>query len=55
MTVRDFHQALLAAGVDHTYMEIEGQGHNKNQVIDMYRDVWFNFHAESLRRAEQRA
>ena len=55
LTIRDFHQALLAAGVDHTYMEIEGQGHNKNQMIDMYRDVWFNFHVESLRRAEQPA
>ena len=54
-TIREFHQALLAAGVDHTYLEIEGQGHNKNQMIDMYRDVWFNFHVESLRRAAQRA
>ena len=55
VTIREFHRALLAAGVDHTYLEIEGQGHNKNQMIDMYRDVWFNFHVESLRRAEQRA
>lgn len=55
VTIREFHQALLAAGVDHTYLEIEGQGHNKAQMIDMYRDVWFNFHVESLRRAAQRA
>ena len=55
VTIREFHQALLAAGVDHTYLEIEGQGHNKNQMIDMYHDIWFNYHVESLRRAAQRA
>ena len=51
VTVRDFHQALLAAGVDHTYLEIEGQGHGKKPIIDLYRDVWFDYHVESLRRA----
>ncbi len=50
-TVRDFHQALLEADVDHTYMEIEGLGHRKKPMIDRYRDVWFDYHAESLRRA----
>ena len=50
-TVRDFHQAMLAAGVDHTYMEIEGLGHKKKPIIDRYRDVWFDYHVESLRRA----
>ena len=54
-TIREFHQALLAAGVDHTYLAIEGRGHNKNQMIDMYREVWFDFHVESLKRAQQRA
>jgi hypothetical protein len=53
VTVRDFHQTLLAAGVDHTYMEAEGLGHNKNQMIDRYRDVWFDYHVESLRQAEE--
>ena len=54
-TIREFHQALLAAGVDHTYLAIEGRGLNKNQMIDMYREVWFDFHVESLKRAQQRA
>ena len=31
VTVREFHQALLTTGVDHTYMEAEGQGHKKTR------------------------
>lgn len=50
-TVREFHNALVEAGVDHTYMEIEGLKHRKDQMIDMYRDVWFDYHVESLRQA----
>lgn len=51
VTIREFHQALLAAGVDHTYIEIEGQGHRKKPMIDLYRDVWFDYHVHSLRQA----
>lgn len=51
ITVRDFHQALLDAQVDHTYMEIEGQGHGRKPIIDLYQDIWFDYHVESLRRA----
>jgi hypothetical protein len=54
VTVRDFHQALLAAGVEHTYMETEGLGHNKNHIIDRYREVWFDYHVESLRQRRGR-
>lgn len=50
-TMRDFHQALLTADVDHTYMEIEGLGHGKKPIIDRYRDVWFDHHVASLERA----
>ena len=50
-TIRDFHQALLAAGVDHTYLEVEAQGHPKGPIIDLYRDVWFDYHIESMRLA----
>ena len=53
-TMRDFHQALLENGVDHTYMEIEGLGHRKKPIIDRYRDVWFDYHVESLRQAADR-
>ena len=53
VTMRDFHQALLGAGVDHTYMEVEGLGHNKKPIIDRYRDVWFDYHVQSLRQAEE--
>lgn len=52
-TFRDFHQALVEAGVDHTYLEIEGLGHGKKPMIDRYRDVWFDYHVESLRRADE--
>ena len=50
-TIRDFHEALLAAGVDHTYLEIEGLGHAKRPIIEAYRDIWFDYHVESLRLA----
>jgi len=50
-SVRDFHQALLKAGVDHTYMEIEGLAHQQSKMIDQYRAIWFDYHVESLRRA----
>ena len=50
-TIRDFHHALVAAGIDHTYLEIEGLGHARKPIIDRYRDIWFDHHVESLRRA----
>ena len=51
VTVREFHQALLKAGVDHTYLEIEGLAHQQRKMIDLYAPVWFDYHVESLRRA----
>ncbi len=50
-TVREFHAALLAAGVDHTYLEVAECGHPRKPIIDRYRDVWFDHHVESLRQA----
>jgi endo-1,4-beta-xylanase len=49
-SIRDFHQALLAAGVDHTYMEIEGLAHNHKEMLSRYKAIWFDYHIESLRR-----
>ena len=49
-TVREYHQALLNAGVDHTYMEIEGLAHKRTEMIARYADIWFDYHVESLRR-----
>jgi len=49
VTMRDFHEALLAAGVDHTYMEIEGRGHGKKPILDLYGSIWFDHHVESMR------
>lgn len=54
-SVREFHQALLRAGVDHTYIEIEGLAHQQTQMIGLYRPVWFDYHVESFRRAGERA
>jgi endo-1,4-beta-xylanase len=51
VTVREFHQALLAAGVDHTYLEIEGLAHNLKEMVARYRNIWFDYHVESFRRA----
>lgn len=50
-SVREFHAALLAAGVDHTYMEIEGLAHNHHEMLTRYQPIWFDYHVESFRRA----
>ena len=50
-TVRDFHAALLASGIDHTYLEVEGLAHEHDKLVTMYRTTWFDYHAESFRRA----
>ena len=49
-TVRDFHAALLAAGIDHTYLEVEGLAHEHDRLVNLYRTTWFDYHAESFRR-----
>ncbi|MBL8178760.1 MAG: hypothetical protein JNK48_29060 [Bryobacterales bacterium] len=51
-TVREFHQALLNADVDHTYLEIESLAHEQSKMLQLYRPVWFDYHAESFRRAQ---
>ncbi len=53
-TVRDYHAALLATGIDHTYLEVEGLAHEHDKLVTMYRTTWFDYHAESFRRAAQR-
>jgi S-formylglutathione hydrolase FrmB len=50
-TVREYHNALLAAGVDHTYLEVEGLAHEHDKLVNLYRPIWFDYHAESFRRA----
>jgi enterochelin esterase-like enzyme len=50
-SIREFHAALLKAGVDHTYMEIEGLAHERTKMINQYRAIWFDYHVESLRLA----
>jgi enterochelin esterase-like enzyme len=50
-SVREFHAALLAAGVDHTYLEVEGLAHEHDKLVNLYAPVWFDYHAESFRRA----
>jgi len=54
-SVREFHEALLKAGVDHTYMEVEGLAHQQSKMIDQYKGIWFDYHVESLRRAAAEA
>lgn len=51
-TIRDFHQALLDAGVDHTFLELENLAHKRTQMLERLRDVWFDYHVESLRLAQ---
>lgn len=48
-TVREYHAALTAAGMPHSYFEVEGLDHNQKTMIDGRRGTWFDFHIESLR------
>lgn len=50
-TVREYHTALTAAGVPHSYFEVEGLAHSQQKMIDGRKNTWFDFHIESLRRA----
>lgn len=50
-TVRDYHAALVTAGIDHTYLEVEGVAHEHDKLLNLYRTSWFDYHAESFRRA----
>jgi S-formylglutathione hydrolase FrmB len=50
-TVREFHQALLEVGVDHTYIEAEGMQHDQDKLIERFKPIWFDYHVESLRLA----
>lgn len=50
-TVRNFHQALLDLNIDHTYIELEGLGHQRTEMIARLEPIWFDYHMESLRRA----
>jgi endo-1,4-beta-xylanase len=54
-SVREFHAALLKAGVDHTYLEIESLAHDRARMINQYRSIWFDYHVESLRLAKAKA
>jgi len=49
-SLREFHQALIQHGVDHTYLEIESLAHDLPAMINRYREIWFDYHVESLRR-----
>ena len=48
-SVRDYHEALTAAGMPHSYFEVEGLDHNQKKMIDGRKDTWFDFHIESLK------
>ncbi|MEZ6127924.1 MAG: alpha/beta hydrolase-fold protein [Planctomycetaceae bacterium] len=51
-TIRDFHQHLVELGIDHTYIELEGLGHKRTEMMDRLKPVWFNYHVESMRQAD---
>ncbi|MEW4487433.1 alpha/beta hydrolase-fold protein [Thalassoglobus sp. JC818] len=53
-TIRDFHQHLVDLGVDHTYIELEDLAHNRKKMIETMSDIWFDYHVESLRIAQEK-
>ena len=50
-TVRDFHQHLVDLNIDHTYIELEGLGHKRTEMMSRMEPIWFTYHVESLRRS----
>lgn len=48
-TVREYHAALTASGMQHSYFEVEGLDHNQKKMIDGRKATWFDFHIESLK------
>lgn len=54
-TIRDFHQHLVELAIDHTYIELEGLGHKRTEMIALMRPIWFDYHVESIRRAAKQA
>ena len=52
-TIRDFHQHLKQLGIDHTYLEIEQLGHKRTKMMSAFESSWFDYHVESLKRAQQ--
>ena len=50
-TVRSFHQHLVDLGIDHTYIELEGLGHKRTEMMARLEPIWFAYHVESLRRS----
>ncbi len=52
-TVRDFHSHLQTLGIDHTYIELEGLAHKRNEMIERMKPIWFDYHVESMRRATE--
>lgn len=54
-TVRDFHNALPAHGVDHTYLEIESMAHQRTRMIALLKPILFDYHVESMRLARKAA
>ena len=51
VTIREFHQALLEHGVDHSYWELEGLKHSRKQFIKLLSPLLYDYHVESFRRA----
>ena len=51
VTIREFHQALLEHGVDHSYWELEALKHSRKQFIQLLYPLLYNYHVESFRRA----
>jgi endo-1,4-beta-xylanase len=49
-SIRELHSALLAAGIDHTYVEVEGVAHDHESILRRYASIWFDYHAESFAR-----
>lgn len=53
-TIRDWHQHLLEINIDHTYIELEGLGHKRPEMMKTLKPIWFDYHVESMRQASER-
>ncbi len=41
--------------INKTYIELEGLGHQRTEMIARLEPIWFDYHMESLRRAAPKA
>lgn len=51
-TIRDWHSLLQDVGIDHTYIELDGLAHNRTEMMERMRAIWFDHHVRAMAMAQ---